>query len=651
MAWSALLTAAIVAAQDTQPAINSYIGLVQSAAGVINSANSRDAATRTTSSSSAPSTPAAATSAPATTTPPPAHHSSNHKTLIIAVVCGVVGALLLGLILLALCCCLKRRRKRRNRHVRTPSPVPEREPKSWKANQPDNPGRNYAPLSSQGQVPSMSEHPTTPMAAYKGGPHLEQHPAYRPENPFVPVPPSPRKTHHQANPSYATDATIAPYAPMTTDPEKQPLAQRSRSNSPYRPGTGSSGLPTHAGPERPPTPFGLMGAGAAGAAAGAAGVAAAKHHDQHRQEPSTTHRRSYDPIAPATANPSSSTSSTAPTDRSAGYSGTAPLGRDVPVPAQQPYRPNSGGPLYNVPIPIKQSRKPVPGAPNNESFSPQQVSAPRSQGVVPNAPSTGMAESRQPYTSIGEPYNDMHVHVLQNSAPSRTLQHSPPPATDPNPAMTTMGSNLSAPHSTPYDPPAPVGTKIPRYSTPPQVPSRSPRRSVQHDSDGEIYDSTTASSSDNGWQPSYAPAVSTEHSSSPHSSTQQHTPRGSHGSGSTFPRNSSGQNVRFSNSPTIGNTSVGPPPPVPWDTGERRYSPNASPRGSGTYDRRSGQYERSRADSYTGNGNGMGKRTSHSPATSINGQPRRLRFSDLQATEQSGDWETRRFNGGVGEAL
>ena len=650
MVLSALLTAAIVAAQDTQPAINSYIDLVQSAAGVINSANSRDAATRTTSSSSAPSTPAAATSA-AATTPPPAQHGSNNKTLIIAVVCGVVGALLLGLILLGLCCCLMRRRKRRNRHVRTPSPVSERESKSWKANQPDNPGRKYAPLSSQGQVLSMSEHPTTPMAAYNGGPQLEQHPAYRPENPFVPVPPSPRRTHHQSNPSYATDATIAPYAPTTTDPEKQPLAARSRSNSPYRPSTGSSGLPTHAGPERPPTPFGLMGAGAAGAAAGAAGVAAAKHHDQHRQEPTTAHRRSHDPIVPAATNRSSGPSPTASTDRSAGYTGTAPLGRDVPVPAQQPYRPNSGGPQYNVPIPIQQSRKPVPsGASHNEASSPQNVPAPRSQGGVPDTRNPGTAGSRQPYTSIGEPYNDMHVHVLQNSAPSRTLQHSPPPAAGLNPAMTTAGSNLSAPYSTPYDPPAPVGTKIPRYSTPPQVPSRSPRRSVQHDSDGEIYDSTTASSSENGWQPSYAPAVSTEHSSSPHSSMQ--TPRGSHGSGSTFPRNSSGQNVRFSNSPTLGNTtSVGPPPPVPWDTEERRYSPNASPRGSGTYDRRSGQYERSRADSYTGNGNGMGKRTSHSPATSINGQPRRLRFSDLQATEQPSDWETRRFNAGVGEAL
>lgn len=631
-AWT-LSIAALVSSQSTAPALNSYIGLVQSAASVVKSANSREAASATSSSSSPPpSSPAAATSSP-TATPPPAHHGSNHKTLIIAVVCAVVGAILIGLILLALCC-LFRRRKRRNRQIRTPSPIPEREPKTWKVHQPNNPGRNYTPLASQNQAPSMTQEPTVPLATHHGGPMIEQHPAYRPENPFVPVPPNPRRTHHQVSPSYGTDATIAPYAAMTTDPEKQPLAARSRSNSPYRPSTGSSGLPTHAGPDRPPTPFGLMGAGAAGATVGAAGVAAAKHHDHHN-ESAMAQRHSQEPVNP-----------------------TALGSQPINVPTSQTHKPSG----YTGPTGLNQHR-----LSGQQPYSPQGVNAPVSQPVrsQPVAASTGpTAASRadrhsgtgQPYTSIGEPYNDMHVHVLQNSAPSRTLQHSPPAVGTTNPTTATNASrtSLPGPYSAPYVPPPPVGASIPCFSTPPEAPPRSPRRSMQQNNfdsshEGEQYDSTTASSSENGWQPSYAPAVPTEHSSSPHSSTQHHTPRSSNGTNNTYPRSSGGHNVHFSNSPTTATNPVGPPPPVPWETEGRRYSPQGSPRASGTYERRSGPFERSRRESQ-GN-NGYGRRTSHSPATSINGQPRRLRFSDLQATEQSRDWETQRFNGGVGEAL
>ena len=54
-------------------------------------------------------------------------------------------------------------------------------------------------------------------------------------------------------------------------------------------------------------------------------------------------------------------------------------------------------------------------------------------------------------------------------------------------------------------------------------------------------------------------------------------------------------------------------PPIPWEEdgfGQNRRQSH-SPRQSGTYDRR--------------------RRDSRSPATSINGTPRRLRFEDLQA--------------------
>ena len=546
----ALFIAALVRSQSTAPALNSYIGLVQSAASEVKSANSQEAATATTSSSSPPpSSPAAATSSP-TAAPPPPQHGSNHKTVIIAVVCAVVGAILLGL-LLALCCCLARRRKRRNRHVRTPSPVPEREPKTWKVNQPNNPGRNYAPIASQSSVPSMAQEPAVPLATHHGGPTMEQHPAYRPENPFVPVPPSPRKPHHHASPSYGTDTTIAPYAAMTTDPEKQPLAARSRSNSPYRPRTGSSGLPTHAGPDRPPTPFGLMGAGATGAAIGAAGVAAAKHHD-HYNEPSTAHRRSYEPMNPAiSANEPTSTAMSQP-NKSSGYTGPTGLNQNRLSGQQQTYN----APGVNPPM--------------SQSSRAQPVAIPVGSNEAPGAnrnPGSG-----QPYTSIGEPYNDMHVHVLQNSAPSHTLHQLPPPGGIANLNTTTNASrtSLPGPYDTPYKPPAPIGASIPRYSTPPEAPPRSPRRGMQQSNsdsshEGEQYDSTTASSSENGWQPSYGPAVSTEHSSSPHSSTQRHTPRSSNGTNNTYARNPTSHNVHFSNSPTTATTPVGPPPPVPWE--------------------------------------------------------------------------------------
>ena len=650
----ALLNASLVASQESAAALNTYIGLVQSAAGVINSAKSAEAATRTTStsSSSAPSTPAAATTAPAPTptSAPPASHGSNRKTTIIAVVCAIVGAILIGLILLGLLCCLARRRKRRSRGMRTPSPIRDREAKPWKSVQPENPGRSYAPLASQGQVPSMTQEPTVPLTAHHGASNLDQHPAHRPQNPFVPVPPSPRRPHHQNSSSFGTDATLAPYAAMSTDPEKQPLAPHSRDNSPYRPGTGSSsthrpstgssGLPTHAGPDRPSTPFGLMdssgalGAGAAGAAGAAAGAAAAKNH-QHHNEPVAVHRRSQEAVNPAFVGNQSNNAPLSQATRPAGYTGPSGLNQNRTSQEQQPYLSPR-----------------VRGAEMRQN-TPQ--NAVESNGINVGGDPRG---SGGPYTSIGQPYDDMHVHVLQTSEPSRTLQHSPPHVApiNSNAAMSPTSTSLPAPYSNPYAPPPPIGASIPRYSTPPQVPSRSPRRSnmQNHNSnssiEGENYDSTTASSSENGWQPSYAPAVSTEHSSSPHSSMQHHTPKGSNGSGANFSRNSNGHNVHFRNSPTTASTPVGPPPPVPWDTTEaRRYSPQGSPRGSATYERRSGQYERSGRDSFSNNG--YGKRTSHSPATSINGQPRRLRFSDLQPTEQPRDWENQRFTGGVGEAL
>lgn len=325
----------------------------------------------------------------------------------------------------------------------------------------------------------------TPAVAPNRGtaPNLESHPAHRHENPFVPVPPSPRRTAPNSR-SGLTDGTVPgddPYIITESDPEKQRLRSRSRSHSRQRSNIGDT-LPTHNNADRPPTPFGLTGFG-------------------------------------------------------------------------QPNEKGAGG-----------------------------------------------------VSGIGQPYEDMHVHVLQQDPPSNELRQS---LNNRDPLSSTQRGPKAG------------------FSTPPEIANHSPHRSGQS-SDSIPYGTSsdtgsyTGSGSDD-YRPSYAPATSIPHSQpyshQPHNSspytTQQQLP-------STLPN-------RYSTSPT--NMQ---PPPVPWSPdapGHRRESPT----------RASAEWAQS------------GRRASRSPATSINGQPRRLRFSDLQATPTSthGGWEDRYgpTPAGVGEAL
>ena len=183
-------------------------------------------------------------------------------------------------------------------------------------------------------------------------------------------------------------------------------------------------------------------------------------------------------------------------------------------------------------------------------------------------------------SGIGQPYEDMHVHVLQNEAPSSELQRS-----------------LNRREET-FTGGAPSNRNSRGYSNPPMVPSRSPNRRSSLPIDSSVhssYSNNETSSNSGGEQYSrvndpYQPA--TPHRASAYVPPwEQHTPRYS---GATPP------------------TSAGiVPPPVPWDSTDyaqqRRHS--HSPRQSM---------------------DGSGRRHSRSPATSINGQPRRLRFEDLQ---------------------
>ncbi|KAL8835577.1 MAG: hypothetical protein Q9170_003261 [Blastenia crenularia] len=234
--------------------LNQFIGAVNTAAAVINSANAKETTASSSSSSPSSPTPAAASSASPSAA---AHHSGiNHTTLIVAIVCAVIGALLIAL-LLGLCCwCLARRRRRRRNQTHL---AIDDEVKTWRSNEPKNPGRDYSPHRNS-RVTSMEQQPMIPPAAKV--PNMQQHPTLRnhnAENPFVPVPPSPRR---QAPNSRAglTDGTVPGAAPYVL-PEPQVL-HKARSRSSSRPrATSNPALPKTNTMSRPSTPFGLSGVG------------------------------------------------------------------------------------------------------------------------------------------------------------------------------------------------------------------------------------------------------------------------------------------------------------------------------------------------------------------------------------------------------
>ncbi|KAI4251749.1 MAG: hypothetical protein L6R42_008251, partial [Xanthoria sp. 1 TBL-2021] len=167
--------------------LNEFIGSVTAAAADINSAAAKETPASSSSPSSTSPTQAAATSASPSAAPQ--HSGVNRTTLIVAIVCGVIGALLIGL-LVGLCCwCLARRRRRRRNTTHQPI---DDEVKTWRSHEPKQPGRDYSPHRTSHV--SMEQQPMIPPAAK--APDMHQHPALRnnsnAENPFVPMPPSPR---------------------------------------------------------------------------------------------------------------------------------------------------------------------------------------------------------------------------------------------------------------------------------------------------------------------------------------------------------------------------------------------------------------------------------------------------------------------------
>lgn len=276
----ALSAASYALAQSTTASLNplnEFIGVAGSAASVINSAHAKEtAAAASLSSASATAMAASASSSSAAAKAAAAAKPNNsHRNMIIAVVCGIVGAVLLLALLLCICCVLRRHgRRRRSRKavhddektVHHTQPTP-----------PLNPGRTYTPLAQNRGVPITSTSPIIPVAATAGPLNLNHDPSRGNQNPFVPVPPSPRKPAYSntafinptprhstdysytAHPheSYATHPhesyrTAQPYL-VDTSPRQTP-APRSRSNS--RPSS-RVGLAATQIAEEPPTPLGM----------------------------------------------------------------------------------------------------------------------------------------------------------------------------------------------------------------------------------------------------------------------------------------------------------------------------------------------------------------------------------------------------------
>lgn len=245
----------------------------------------------------------------------------------------------------------------------------------------------------------------------------------------------------------------------------------------------------------------------------------------------------------------------------------------------------------------------MPAAQKSRSRSSSRPRASSNPKGLPTANTNSSPSTPFGLQGIGQPYEDMHVHVLQTDHPSHELRQS----------LINRDPIISPPSQ-----------PINRYDTPPTAISRSPNRSnnptATNSTAGET-SSTEESTSADDWR--YTKGTTTFNNTPPWEQRKH----------------------RYSNSPSgsTRNAYNMTAPPIPWEERQARYdSPSHSPRQSRDY-------------RPNGSGNGTAgyvegaRRNSRSPATSINGQPRRLRFSDLQAEDMGqGNY---RHNQGVGEAL
>lgn len=476
--------------------------------------------------------------------------------------------------------------RRRRHHEKNVEPMHDEEKKVL---QPTNPGRQYAPITQHtrnGSHPANS-HATAPLMGaavlphgHSPAPSLSQHPANRQGgNPFAPVPPAPRRSGLNSShgiPEGAVAAAGAGAAAYGVHKHEEEQHMRDRSRSTSRPRSGFAP--------------GTVGAGTA-----AHGIA----EDEEKQRLR---------------------------DRSRSKSRTrSAIGTGLPTQNDADRPPTPFG-LTGLSQPYDNVQPP-----NTRTDGTGVIATGPPWSEVRQAQNSGQLHhdnNGHPYGGIGSPYDDMHVHVLQTDAPSRELRHSLYNKTAPFPAATFD------------DPNHPTYRNSRGYSTPLEVPSRSPNREMRQSQTMESNSSPHSSLS-----------VTTPSWTSDEQYTTQtdpYQPAHPHPRSVPWEQNQ----CRYSGTPPTSatmSTSTMAAPPIPWeDSGYQNRRKSHSPRASRN------------SNTFTGND---GRRSSRSPgATSINGQARRLRFEDLQSG--NGDPHARpnphdsfdaqdhaRWSQGVGEAL
>ncbi|MCJ1352157.1 MAG: hypothetical protein MMC33_002141 [Icmadophila ericetorum] len=278
--------------------LNAFISGAASAVGALSTAVAQESTSATSSpqSTTASSTPSSTASSIAAAA---AGGLSSKDILIIVIVSIVVGFLLLALLGGLIYCCVSRRRRRRRADTTN---LPEDEIAGWR--KPTNPGRAYTPVDGSGRTPDMAQQPTIPlMTPANIGPTAYDHPTYRHENPFVPVPPPHRKVAPNSHTGLTgaaipgTDPYVGAHRQSGHRLRKSQSQSRSNSSSALsdsfaRVDNGRTPLPVHHNgvsngvrnaADRPSTPFGL--AAMTGAGVATAGMAGANNGHDHR-----THR-------------------------------------------------------------------------------------------------------------------------------------------------------------------------------------------------------------------------------------------------------------------------------------------------------------------------------------------------------------------------
>lgn len=551
------------------------------------SASSTSSSTSSTPTSSQPSS-TQPTSSPSATSAPAAGGLSTHSRNLIIILAVVFGVLLIALILLAILCLRKRSKRRKGRSA---TPLAEDEFDTWRKTEP---GREYSSLHPPGAAPSLQQQPTVPVMTT--APQMQQHPARRPENPFVPIPPIPRRVVAPNSHSGLTDAAVMGDEPFVTPIRTQ--------------GQGMRRSPNSVSPARTPyTPTSV--------------------------DPFVT------PVRPAGHRMRNSTDDS--------------LGSLYHPNMTQPRRHSQG---LQIQTPVSAARAPSPRRSSNilVPVSAARAPSPRRSSNIPAGATA----------AIGNPYQDMHVHVLQTDEPSMELRQSlhnretlhrrsqtPPTVPSRSPRRTRFAdsahssessgsgsgtntneefrSTQTSPVQNPAPPTAPWNDRDRRYYS--TSPVRQPMPAAAAAAAGAPWTHHERHPSGSPRQPTSAAPWShrdrpTTYSNSPI------TPPASSSAPWTTQHHDRDRN-RSSNGHAYAPVTPPPPPPpsAPW------LEHNEAPRRSSMTPRHSAQ-------------NTPRHSAPNTPRQSMSGPPRRLRFSDVQDQQQQLQQERPpQWGAGVGEAL